>query len=258
MALWILREIKKGFFDAIIFGIDWEIYQKKYMFSYFKNLYQYKYKSICPPFNLQDTYMLKLFKTYYIAKFNTKIIVLMTQLPQFWIKNKIFIKIIPLNATAQFNYILKLWTTTNFDLPQRLNTQFTLYYNFMFLYFALIYKNINLLNSTLAKIITTAPYKAHRWLITNIFNFLKFCTTYLINHSNIIGLKIIFKGKLDRTGSVRKKKISLRVGRCSLNKCNIILLNQYNRIFTITGASGITSYICYLKINIYKNYLITI
>lgn len=250
MSLWAINEINLGNLDVVIGATNWNIEKKKFYFSNFKNIYGNKTNNIWLPFFLPSFYLKKLFKVYYIAKFNTKIITLMLQLPQFWIKNNIFIKMLPICVDKQFENIFNPWIKKKIDYTWRLEPLFFVYYNFLMLYLALIYKNINLFNSTLSKIITMIPYRSQRWIISTIFDFLRFCVKQLISTRNILGLKIVFKGKLDRTGSVRKKKITLRIGKCSINTCDIILLSKHNRIFTITGASGITTYICYIKLNV--------
>jgi len=97
----------------------------------------------------------------------------------------------------------------------------------------------------LFKYFNTMHFKLQFKFISFMKSFLRRTFSLLVYYFKIKGIRIIFKGKIGKTGSVRKKKLILRHGRYSYSNLYLRMDEYSGPIFTPTGVIGTRIIITY-------------
>lgn len=84
------------------------------------------------------------------------------------------------------------------------------------------------------------------------FRFIAFLKSFLrqnfalfVSYYNILGIRIVLKGKIGKTGSVRKKKIILSFGKYGYSNLHLCMDEYSGPMFTPTGVIGARVIIAY-------------
>lgn len=97
----------------------------------------------------------------------------------------------------------------------------------------------------LFKYFNTMHFKLQFKFISFMKSFLRRTFSLLVYYFKIKGIRIIFKGKIGKTGSIRKKKLILQHGKYSYSNLYLQMDEYSGPIFTPTGVIGTRIIITY-------------
>ena len=111
----------------------------------------------------------------------------------------------------------------------------------------LITKDLKYIITIIYKILMNTSFKKHKYVLTKLRNIFMLFSNYLKSQFLVNGILFVIKGKIGKTGSVRKKKFTYRGGGGIPNSRKNIKANTKSfLVYTGTGVLG-----CSLKISFF-------